>query len=172
MKLCKTYKLYQAFTLIELLIVIVIIGILSVALIPRLVGMQWKARDKARMADLRQVQTALEFYANEHGGNYPSTYSGGTVRRFWNCSYRWSQTTSWLSWYVPWLAPDYISVLPVDPKPSGTLNCYLYKSNTIDYILLAFRTVEGQVPVEFQRTNLVDPNENTFAIYSSWAIHR
>lgn len=37
-------KLFKAFTLIELLIVIVIIGILAVALIPRLKGMQDKAK--------------------------------------------------------------------------------------------------------------------------------
>jgi len=60
----------KAFTLIELLIVIVIIGILAVALIPRLTGLQARARDTARIADMRQMQTALELYKVENG-RYP-----------------------------------------------------------------------------------------------------
>jgi len=61
----------KAFTLIELLIVITIIGILSVALVPRIVGGPSKARDAQRMADLQQIATALELYAQDHGGAYP-----------------------------------------------------------------------------------------------------
>jgi len=74
-------NLTKAFTLIELLIVIVIIGILAVALIPRLTGAQGMARDRARLADLRQMQTALQMYHNEKG-SYPNTFSS-----WWgNCS--------------------------------------------------------------------------------------
>gem|GEM_PF-2840413 len=29
------------------------------------------ARDKARIADIKQIQTALEFYASENNGRYP-----------------------------------------------------------------------------------------------------
>jgi len=63
----------KAFTLIELLIVIVIIGILAVALIPRLVGMQGKARNVQRIADLKAIQSALELYQSEKG-SYPVTF--------------------------------------------------------------------------------------------------
>lgn len=69
-------KKQKGFTLIELLIVITIIGILSVALVPRLTGGQARARDAQRRADLQQIATALELYADDNGGSYPSTSTG------------------------------------------------------------------------------------------------
>ena len=53
-----------------MLIVIVIIGVLAAALIPRLTGIQARARDTARTADMRQVSTAIEVYALDNG-SYP-----------------------------------------------------------------------------------------------------
>lgn len=69
-------KRLRAFTLIELLIVITIIGILAVALVPRITGGPAKARDAARKADLNQIATALEFYADDNSGAYPDLASG------------------------------------------------------------------------------------------------
>ena len=45
-----------------MLIVIVIIGILAAALIPRVTGMQARARDTARSADINQLNTAIFLY--------------------------------------------------------------------------------------------------------------
>ena len=53
-----------------MLIVIVIIGILAAALIPRLTGIQARARDTARTADMRNTATALEVYHLDNG-SYP-----------------------------------------------------------------------------------------------------
>lgn len=52
-------KLLRWFTLIELLIVIVIIGILAVVLIPRLTGMQDRARYAAVEKNFRDFKTAV-----------------------------------------------------------------------------------------------------------------
>ena len=56
----------KAFTLIEMLIVIVIIGILAAALVPRLVSIQWRARDTKRKADLQQVSSSLAIYKSDN----------------------------------------------------------------------------------------------------------
>ena len=155
------------FTLIELLIVVVIISILAVALIPRLRGIQSQARDKQRIADLRQLQTALEFYANEHMNKYPTTWWWWR----WICSWYnpwWIYSNSGQTSWIPNLAPDYISELPNDPKPKWISGCYLYKSNWNDYLLLAFLTVEWKIPSELERLNPIPSyNVDTFAIYSS-----
>ena len=55
------------FTLIELLVVIAIIGLLSSVVLASLSGARESARDARRKQDLRQLQTALELYYNDHG---------------------------------------------------------------------------------------------------------
>jgi len=52
----------KGFTLIELLIVIVIIGILSVAVVPRVLDYPKKARDASRKQTLTALQTSMASY--------------------------------------------------------------------------------------------------------------
>lgn len=62
----------QGFTLIELLVVIMIIGILATIATVMLSATRPKARDMERIANVKQIQTALElYYADE--GSYPNT---------------------------------------------------------------------------------------------------
>ncbi len=53
------------FTLIELLVVIAIIGLLSTLAVVALNSARQKARDAKRVADAKQLQTALELYYND-----------------------------------------------------------------------------------------------------------
>jgi len=62
----------KAFTLIELLVVIAIIGLLSTLSILALNQARARARDAKRIADVKQIQTALELYYNSEG-DYPET---------------------------------------------------------------------------------------------------
>ena len=62
----------RGFTLIELLIVVAIIAVLSSIVLIGLGPTQRAGRDARRIADLRQVQTALELYFNKCG-YYPGS---------------------------------------------------------------------------------------------------
>ena len=52
----------RGFTLIELLVVIAIIGLLSTLAVVSLNNARLKSRDAKRVADIKQIQTALELY--------------------------------------------------------------------------------------------------------------
>ena len=66
----------SAFTLIELLVVIAIIGILVTISIISLSNARAKARDAKRVADIKQIQTALELFFNDQN-RYPTVTEWG-----------------------------------------------------------------------------------------------
>lgn len=69
-------KPIRGFSLIELVIVVVIIGIIGAIAIPRLSrGVDGADESKLRH-DLAVLNKALELYAAEHGGDYPSAANG------------------------------------------------------------------------------------------------
>ena len=92
----------KGFTLIELLVVIAIIGILSSVVLSSLNTARAKGRDARRVSDIKQIQLALELYADQNLGRYPAALctTGATC-----------------------IAPTYISTLPKDPS---TNNDYFY----------------------------------------------
>ncbi|MFA4890514.1 MAG: type II secretion system protein [Candidatus Paceibacterota bacterium] len=65
-------KRNKGFTLIELLVVIAIIGILSSVVLASLNSARKKSRDARRISDLKQIQLALEMYADASGSLYPA----------------------------------------------------------------------------------------------------
>jgi type II secretion system protein G len=66
----------RGFTLIELLVVIAIIGLLASIILASLDQAQIKSRDARRIADIREIQNALEEYASTCG-NFPAPLSSG-----------------------------------------------------------------------------------------------
>lgn len=89
-------KKNKGFTLIELLVVIAIIGILSSVVLASLNSARQKSRDARRVADVKQIQLALELYFDSNA-NYPTALSA--------------------------LAPSFIPVVPIDPQ-SGVAYSY------------------------------------------------
>ena len=82
----------RGFTLIELLVVIAIIGILSSVVLASLNTARKKGRDARRVADIKQLQLALELYYDANGA-YPTTISTTTL-----------------------VSPGFIAALPGDPS--------------------------------------------------------
>ncbi len=68
----------RGFTLIELLVVIAIIGILSSVVLASLNSARQKGRDARRIADIKQLQLALELYYDANG-EYPATVATSTL---------------------------------------------------------------------------------------------
>jgi type II secretion system protein G len=122
-------KKNKGFTLIELLVVIAIIGILSSVVLASLNSARKKARDARRMADLHQIQLALEMYFNDKN-TYPVIGS-----------WIYSSDSSWDTLQTA-LAP-YIASLPKDPTnnaagPWSTGNySYAYGCGAGKYDLVA-----------------------------------
>jgi len=69
---CVARKRRQGFSLIELVIVVVIIGIIGAIAIPRISRGAAGAADSATIADLAVMRNAIDLYATEHGGTFPT----------------------------------------------------------------------------------------------------
>src|SRR5436853_2961122 len=67
-----TKKRNNGFSLIELVIVVVIIAIIGAIAIPRMSRGAAGAADSALIGDLKVLRSAIDLYANEHGGTFPS----------------------------------------------------------------------------------------------------
>ena len=63
----KYFKKQNGFSLVELLIVILVIVLLATISAMAINSQKAKARDAKRISDIRQIQTALEFYKSDEG---------------------------------------------------------------------------------------------------------
>ena len=110
----------KGFTLIELLIVIAIIGLLSTLAVVALGSARVKARDSKRLADLKQLQTALELYYTDKN-EYPvgAGLSLGAAA---------SACLNNAGFAATGCASPYMGKVPVDPSNSGVY-VYTYTAN-------------------------------------------
>jgi prepilin-type N-terminal cleavage/methylation domain-containing protein len=118
----------KAFTLIELLVVIAIIGLLATLSVLALNNARAKSRDAKRVADIKQMQTALELYFNDKQ-LYP-TSSEMTTSIF-------STSTNGTS--------TYMQVIPTPPTPPAAITEYTYTQQSAGASYTLQYCLEGNV---------------------------
>ncbi len=165
------FKKHSGFTLIELLVVVAIISFLAAIIFTNLNTARSKARDARRREDLLTLRNAIEtYYISQDPYAYPDTQGS-----WWGVCSDWGSHTDLTgdqAW-IPNLVPTYISALPFDPKPNGTAGCYMYRSDTKNYKIVANTTVENGTPVP-PTDGMRDPHPRptSYALYtpgaSSW----
>lgn len=151
----------SGFTLIEILVVVAVIGMLSAVILVSLNQARARGRDARRKADMIQVHKALELYANDNNGAFPST--GGA---WWGVSVNGgNRTTSGVNAYIPSLTPNYIRVLPTDPRGITTAwSGYIYRSDGTSFKFVSHDTGPESFPTAGQP--FYDPCRPTWA----WAV--
>ena len=113
--MCKKPK---GFTLIEMLIVITIIALLASIILVGMGSARAKARDSRRIADLHNVQNALELYFSKNGKYPTATNWDGLITALTNAGIG-------------------INQIPTDPLINNTTYFYRYGADDAgtDYVL-------------------------------------
>ncbi|MDO8555019.1 MAG: type II secretion system protein [bacterium] len=137
-------KIKNGFTLIELLVVIAIIGLLSSIVFASLNSARKKARDARRIADLRQIQLALNMFYDEYGF-YPAERNQASCGGWGNRSSSAATACGGNKWLTSDANFDkYMPIVPVDPinnlwYAEDASYAYTYTGgSSIDYDLRAF----------------------------------
>jgi prepilin-type N-terminal cleavage/methylation domain-containing protein len=138
----------KGFSLIEIMVVISIIGILVSIVTMSFDSARKTSRDKARMAELKEVQLALELYKSQNG-RYPA--AGCSAGSNWSGP----GPGGWTSCedYITSLVPSFIPNLPKDPNQeydSGEGYLYRTNSNGDAYKLIVYRSVENNFIEEYE----------------------
>jgi prepilin-type N-terminal cleavage/methylation domain-containing protein len=110
----------KGFSLIELVIVVVIIGIIAAIAIPKLSRGAAGASDSALSGDLKVLRTALDMYATEHGGSYPTVtqITNGNLIGYSDDAGTFSATKDGTHIYCPYLRV--VPNLPVGAKKGAS----------------------------------------------------
>jgi len=122
----KSFK--SGFTLIELLVVIAIIGVLASVVMVSLNAAREKARDMRRIADLKQIETALELNYDKYGAyTIPESVCTDTSYGGTGCGAA-GGTGDWdaNSDLRDLVTDGFMRILPVDPVNNATYR-YIYE---------------------------------------------
>lgn len=147
----------SGFTLIELLTVISIIGIITTVITVNLGGARKQARDVRRKTDLQTLHSAVELFANAHGGKVPAAPGAVT-----------SATSSPANPWIPGIQ-EYVSNPPIDPNNQPPF-LYSYQSGPAgskfqsSYILESVLEAEDQANANLSSPPSSDPATAGFYI--------
>ncbi len=125
----------KGFTLIELLVVIAIIGLLSTLMAVALNLARQGGRDAKRVADMKQVATALAFYFDQNGAYPAGTETLGEV----------GAECLDASGFGALCTNPYMATIPKDPSNSFW---YEYQSTANSHYLLEFVIETGAGSLE------------------------
>ncbi len=127
----------KGFTLIELLVVIAIIGLLSTLAVVALNSARQKSRDSKRVADIKQVQTALELYFADSTNGYPAAASAITLG---SASAKSLCTNQFNAGGTACTGTTYMGLVPTAPTPAdcSSGNDYSYTSTAQDNYTITF----------------------------------
>jgi len=121
----------KGFTLIELLVVIAIIGLLSSVVLASLNGARKKSRDARRVADLKQLQTAMELFYNDNN-RYPIAGTGGSAASITTLA-------------AAGLSASYMGAIPDDPL-GGSQHYYWETDSTGQNYCMAAKMENTPIP--------------------------
>lgn len=125
----------KGFTLIELMVVITIMGLLSSTVLTSVNNVRSTSRDKVRVQDLKQLQTALELYRTINGV-YPEFQGASRGENCFISGRDGTITAGWSQALNILVTSNVIPSLPVDPLYNNNLNgtrpymCYGYHRTT------------------------------------------
>jgi len=150
------------FTLMELIIAMAILAIVTGSLLGNYTSSQKKGRDSQRKSDLKQLQNALEAYANDNNGFYPNATSG---------------QISGANWGNTFVDPDnpttiYMKQMVEDPV-TGKNYYYVVGTDNLSYQLYAcLENTKDKSYNVYADTNCnqcagVDSNDCTYGVSSS-----
>jgi prepilin-type N-terminal cleavage/methylation domain-containing protein len=190
----KYRNLASGFTILEIVVVTAIIGLLAGFLYSSISEARAIARDNVRLAELQQLQVAIEAYKDTYG-EYPDmgTDNDCGPGTFW-AGPGPHTTVSWgpdigCDEYILGLVPSFIAELPVDPRSEDENNLgFLYRVQTVSGENVAYKLINNAVEVnriesygeEFARCprqydtdpfvpacDGVAPNPSIYAVYSA-----
>ena len=129
----------RGFTLLELLVVIAIIGILSAVIVAALNSARAKGRDATRKEEIHQIAAALNLYATDNNGTFPTAASAvclgvPTGQSCWS-GYSINAGGSGVpgnSTLITTLS-NYMKNIPLDPSPTRSVgDAYVYFTGESD----------------------------------------
>ncbi len=140
----------RGFTLIELLVVIAIIGLLSSVVLASLNNARKKGRDARRIADLKQLQVALELYYSDNAA-YPILATVNTTKAGFDTA------------LAGLTSGGHIPSIPTDPVNNVTGNFIYYYKTTASGGFYCLGTTLETTPLPASSCNIGSTGLNSAA---------